>query len=146
MAEMNRLFLIGRLTRDPEMRYTPSGTAVAELRLAANHTYRTRDGEKREEVCFIDASVMGRGAEVVKEYLSKGREILVEGRLRFETWETKEGDKRSKHKMMVDRFQFLGSGAGARAAGAGAGGEGYESGGSRSSQPSSDEDSDDLPF
>ena len=109
MAELNKVLLIGRLTKDPELRYTPSGTAVADFRLAANHSYRTRDNEKREEVCFIDINVMGRSAEIAKEYLGKGREVFVEGRLQLSSWDGPDGQKRSKYRVIADRFQFLGS-------------------------------------
>ena len=110
MAELNKVMLIGRLTKDPEMRYTPSGTAITDFRLAANHSYRTRDNEKREEVCFIDINVIGRGAEVAKEYLAKGREVFIEGRLQLNTWDGPDGQKRSKYRVVADRFQFLGPG------------------------------------
>ena len=108
MAELNKVMLIGRLTKDPEMRYTPSGTAITDFRLAANHSYRTRDNEKREEVCFIDINIIGRGAEVAKEYLAKGREVFIEGRLQLNTWDGPDGQKRSKYRVVADRFQFLG--------------------------------------
>ena len=109
MTELNKVLLIGRLTKDPELKYTSSGTAVTELRLASNHTYKVNN-EKREEVCFVDVTLWGRSAETVKEYMSKGREILIEGRLQFEQWESQDGQKRSKHRIVADRFQFIGSG------------------------------------
>jgi len=141
MTELNKIILIGRLTRDPELRYTPGGAAVAELRLAANHTYRTRDNEKREEVCFFDVSIFGRSAETAKQYLQKGREVLVEGRLKFDTWEGQDGQKRSKHSIFADRFQFIGSGRGERSAAAGADGGSYDA-----PAPAPGGDEDDLPF
>jgi single-strand DNA-binding protein len=107
MAELNKVLLIGRLTKDPELRYTPGGIAVAEFRMAVNHTYRTKE-EKREETCFIDISVLGRSAEVIKEYLQKGREVFVEGRLQLDSWETPNGEKRSRYKVIADRWQFIG--------------------------------------
>jgi single-strand DNA-binding protein len=144
MAELNKVLMIGRLTKDPEIRFTPSGTKVAEFRLAVNHTYRTRDGEKREETCFLDVSVMGRSADTVENYLTKGREVFVEGRLQFNTWETQNGEKRSKHRMVADRFQFLGG----RGTGRGPDEDAYEE---RSSSHQAVADSggseeDDLPF
>lgn len=130
MAELNKVLLIGRLTKDPDLRYTPGGLAVAEFRLAVNHTYRTKE-EKREETCFVDVSVFGRSGEVVKQYLQKGREVFVEGRLQFDAWEGPNGEKRSKHRVIADRFQFLGSGSGA-------GGSKQDSGSSFDSQGSDD--------
>ena len=109
MASYNKVILMGRLTRDPELKYLPSGTAVARLGLAVNHTYTDRQsGERKEEVCFIDLDAFGRTAETMNEYLQKGRAVLIEGRLRFRTWETDDGQRRSKHEVRVDRFQFVG--------------------------------------
>jgi single-strand DNA-binding protein len=126
MSEYNKVILIGRLTKDPELRYTPSGTAVSQLRLAVNHTYRTKE-EKKEEVLYIDVNVFGRSAETIKQYLSKGREILVEGRLQQDDWTDKNtGQKRTAYRVVADRFNFIGSG---RGAGAGAGGGGGGGGG-----------------
>ncbi len=142
MAELNKVMMIGRLTKDPEVKYTSSGAAVAELRLAVNHTYRAKD-EKREETCFIDVNLWGRSAETAKEYLSKGREIFVEGRLQQSNWETQSGEKRSKIRMVADRFQFLGGRGGDRqsmAADAGGGSSEYHGGGDTSAPD------DDLPF
>ena len=100
---------MGNLTRDPELKYLPSGTAVARLGLAVNHSYTDRQtGEKKEEVCFVDLDAFGRTAEVMNEYLQKGRTVLIEGRLRYRTWETDDGQKRGKHDVFVERFQFVG--------------------------------------
>ncbi len=104
---INRVFLAGNLTKDPELRYMPSGMPVANLRLAVNRRYRNKSGEEAEETCFIDVVVYGKMAEVCNEYLSKGRNILVEGRLRLETWETDAG-RRSKHVVVADNITFLG--------------------------------------
>ena len=115
MAELNKVLLIGRLTKDPELRFTPSGTAVAQLRMAVNHTYRTGEGgkEKKEEVLYIDVSVFGRSAETVKQYLSKGRELFIEGRLRQDEWTDKTtNQKRISYNVVADRFQFIGGGQG----------------------------------
>jgi single-strand DNA-binding protein len=123
MAELNKILLIGRLTKDPELRYTPAGSAVAQLRMAVNHTYRSKE-EKKEEVLYIDVSVFGRSAETVKQYLSKGREVFIEGRLQQNDWTDKTGQKRTTFRVVADRFQFIGgSGRGAGAAGAAGGGE-----------------------
>ena len=108
MVSLNRVLLGGNLTRDPEVRYTPSGKAVADLGLAVNRKYRTSDGQDREDTCFVDLVVWGRQAETCSEYLGKGSPVLVEGRLQFDQWE-KDGQKNSKLKVVADRVQFLGS-------------------------------------
>src|SRR5687767_14245042 len=133
MANYNKIILVGNLTRDPQLRYLPSQMPVVDFGLAVNHKYRTKAGEDREEVCFIDCSAFGRGAEVINQYCQKGKQILVEGRLKFDTWEDKQGGgKRSKHSVFVDNFQFLGGrdagqGGGGGRDNAGAGGPSYES-------------------
>lgn len=108
MASFNKVILMGNLTRDPELRVTPKGTAVCQLGIAVNQTYRDREGNNHEETTFVDVDVFGRQAEVIAKYMTKGRPILVEGRLKLDTWETKEGDKRSKLKVVLDNFQFVG--------------------------------------
>lgn len=109
MANYNKVILVGNLTRDPQLRYLPSQMAVVDFGLAINHKYKTGQGEEREEVCFIDCSAFGKQAEIINQYCQKGKPILVEGRLKYETWEDKQGGgKRSKHKVMIDSFQFLG--------------------------------------
>src|SRR6185503_8159855 len=113
MASFNKVILMGNLTRDPELRYTPKGTAVAKLGLAVNRVYTTESGEKKEEVTFIDVDAFARQAEIISQYLKKGRPILVEGRLRQETWDDKAtGQKRSKLSVVLENFQFLDSGKG----------------------------------
>jgi len=109
MANLNKVFLIGNLTRDPELRYSPSGTAVAKFGLATNRVYKGQDGEKKEEVCFVDIVAFGKTAEVCANYLSKGKQAFFEGRLQFNTWETPEGQKRSKLEVIVERMQLLGA-------------------------------------
>jgi single-strand DNA-binding protein len=109
MADLNRVFLAGRLTRDPEVRYTPSGTAVADLGVAVTDTYRNRAGETVEQTCFVDVVVWGRQAETTGEYLGKGSPLLIEGRLQLDQWENQQGEKRSKLRVKADRVQFLGS-------------------------------------
>jgi len=111
MVSVNSVFLGGNLTRDPEVRYTPQGTAVATFGLAVNHSYRTRDGEQKEEVCFIEIETWGRQAETCEQYLRKGSPVLVEGRLKYDTWEGNDGQKRSRHKVRAQRVQFLSSGS-----------------------------------
>ena len=109
MASYNKVILMGNLTRDPELKYLPSGAAVANVGLAVNRVYNDRQsGERKEEVCFVDLDAFGRTAEIINEYFQKGRPILVEGRLRFQTWDTDDGQRRSKHSVMVDRFEFVG--------------------------------------
>ncbi len=107
MASLNKVLLIGNLTRDPELRYTQDGTAVADFGLAINRRFKGRDGQQRDETCFVDVTVWAKQAEVACEYLSKGRLVFVEGRLRLDTWE-KEGQKRSKLSVVAQRVQFLG--------------------------------------
>ena len=108
MASLNKVFLIGNLTRPPELRYTPSGTAVADLRLAVNRNYTTQGGEKREETCFLTVVVWGKQAESCGEYLDKGSPIMVEGRLQTRDWETKDGQKRNVVEVVAERVQFMG--------------------------------------
>jgi single-strand DNA-binding protein len=108
MASLNKVFLIGNLTRDPELRHTPKGTSVGDLRLAINMNYRTADGTEREEVCYVDIVTWGRQAETCKDYLNKGSPILVEGRLQFEQWEGQNGEKRNRLRVNAERVQFLG--------------------------------------
>ena len=114
MASLNKVMLIGNLTRDPEIKYTPKGTAIADIGLACNRTYTTDSGEKREEVTFIDVTLWGRVAEIVGEYCKKGRPLFVEGRLQLDTWDDKAtGQKRSKLKVVGENIQLLGSREGA---------------------------------
>lgn len=108
MANLNRVFLIGNLTRDPELRYIPSGTAVANFGLATNRVYTTQDGERKEEVCFVDIVAWSRTAEACANYLSKGSPVFIEGRLQYDSWETEDGQKRSRLRVIADRVQFLG--------------------------------------
>jgi single-strand DNA-binding protein len=108
MANLNKVFLMGRLTFDPELRRTPSGTAVTELRMAVNRQYSSREGERNEETLFIDVTVWDRQAENCCQYLKKGRSVHVEGHLKMDTWDDKTtGEKRSKVKVLAERVQFL---------------------------------------
>ncbi|MCO6437517.1 MAG: single-stranded DNA-binding protein [Phycisphaerae bacterium] len=108
MASFNRIILLGNLTRDPQLSYTASNVAVCKFGLATNHRWRDKDGNQREETCFVDCTVFGRGGETFNQYMSKGRSVLVEGRLQLNQWTTPEGDKRSKHEVLVDNFTFVG--------------------------------------
>ena len=119
MASLNKVLLIGNLTRPPELRYTPSGTAVADLRLAVNNDYTTQSGERRQEASFLTVIVWGKQAESCSEYLDKGSEIFVEGRIQVRDWEGKDGQKRTATEVVAERVQFMsrtkGAGAGAPA-------------------------------
>ena len=108
MASLNKVLLIGNLTRQPELRYTPSGTAVADLRLAVNRNYTTQTGEKREETCFLTVVVWGKQAESCREYLDKGSPVFVEGRIQTRDWEAKDGQKRTATEVVAERVQFMG--------------------------------------
>lgn len=108
MANLNKVFLMGNLTRDPELRYTPAGKAVASFGIAINRVWTAESGEQKKDVCYVDISIFGRRAEVVGEYFSKGNPIFIEGRLRFNQWETKDGQKRNTLSVVADNFQFVG--------------------------------------
>ena len=107
MANLNQVFLIGNLTRDPELRYVPSGKAVANLGLAVNQVFTTQEGERKEEVCFVRIVAWGKQAENCSQYLSKGSQIFVEGRLQSRSWETEDGTKRNTLEIVARRVQFL---------------------------------------
>ncbi len=162
MANLNKVYLMGRLTRDPELRYTPKGTAVADLGMAINR-YRSggEGGERTEETTFVDVTMWGRQAELASQYLGKGREVFIEGRLQLDSWEDKSsGQKRSKLKVVGEGMQFIG-GPGGQSQGEGGSAGFQQSGGGESSQgmsapsnspepssPPSDfqEEEDDIPF
>lgn len=108
MAGYNRVILLGNLTRDPQLRYLPNNLAVCEFGLAVSRRFRDRDGNQKEDVCFVDVSAFGRQGETINQYMSKGRPILIEGRLRYDTWTGQDGQKRSKLSVVVDTFQFVG--------------------------------------
>lgn len=162
MASVNKVILIGNVTRDPEVKYTPKGTAVAEVGIALNRVYTADNGERREETTFVDVTFWGKQAELAGQYLTKGRPVYVEGRLQLDTWEDRQsGQKRSRLRVVGETLQFLGS----RPAGAGGGGGGSshfeesERPASSSSRPSSsrpskpasdpppgEDEEDDIPF
>ncbi len=124
MANFNKVILAGNLTRDPQLSTLPSGSSVCELGMAITRKWRDqRSNEMREEVCFVDMRAYGRPAETLNQYMSKGRPLLVEGRLKFDRWEAKDGTKRSKLYVVVDTFQFLGAPGGAPGGGQGGGRE-----------------------
>lgn len=160
MASFNKVILMGNLTRDPEVRYTPKGSAVTDIGLAVNRVYSTDQGEKREETTFVDITLWGRTAEIAGEYLKKGRPVLIEGRLQLDSWDDKQsGQKRSKLKVIGESMQLLGGrggGEGGDEGGGGGGGSGFRQGGGgggggRSSAPPprqapSEPDDDEIPF
>lgn len=158
MANVNKVILIGNVTRDPEVKFTPKGSAVTDIGLAINRNYTLDNGEKREETTFVDVELWGRLAEIAGEYAKKGRPIYIEGRLRMDSWEDKtSGQKRSRMKVVGENLQLLGGRPGGSSSG---GGVDYEGGGhseQRTSQrpatprpssppPSSSEPDDDIPF
>ena len=122
MASYNRVILLGNLTRDPEIKYIPSGTAVSDIGLAVNDRHKNSAGEWVDEPVFVDVTLWARTAEVASEYLSKGSPVLIEGRLKFDTWETNDGQKRSKLRVVCERMQMLGSRGGSGGGGGDGGG------------------------
>jgi len=161
MPNLNKVMLMGNLTRDPELRYTPNNTAVANLGMAINRTwFNKQTNEKQEETTFVDLEAWGRTAEVLNQYLKKGRPLYVEGRLKLDTWQDKEsGGNRSKLKIVVETFEFLDSRGGpGNEGGPGGGGGGYQQsqggggGGGRSQAPANagpahqPVEEDDIPF
>jgi single-strand DNA-binding protein len=111
MGNFNKVFLLGNLTRDPELRYTPKGMAIAKLGMAINRSWRDESGASKEEVTFVDVDAFGRQAEVVSQYLKKGRPVFIEGRLKLDSWEDKQtNQKRSKLTVVLESFQFVDSG------------------------------------
>ncbi len=148
MASFNKVILLGNLTRDPEVRYTPKGSAVADLGIAVNRQYTLENGEKREEVTFVDVTFWGRTAEVAGEYLKKGRPVFIEGRLQLDTWDDKQsGQKRSRLKVIGEMMQMLGSRPGA---GSGEEGDQQRPSGRPAPPPKSaapaEPDDDEIPF
>ena len=124
MASFNKVILLGNLTRDPEVRYTPKGSAVCDLGIAINRQYTLDSGEKREEVTYVDVVLWSRLAEIAGEYLKKGRPIFIEGRLQLDTWDDKQsGQKRSKLRVVGETMQLLGGRPPGTGAGGGEGGE-----------------------
>jgi single-strand DNA-binding protein len=124
MASYNRVVLLGNLTRDPELRYLASGTAVTDIGLAVNDRRKNANGEWVDEVTFVDVTMWARTAEVASEYLTKGSPVLIEGRLKLDSWETNDGQKRSKLKVVCERMQMLGARAPGQGGPGGAGGQG----------------------
>ncbi len=161
MANLNKVMLIGNVTRDPEIKYTPKGSAVTDLGIAVNRVFTPDGGEKREETTFVDVTLWGRQAEIAGEYCKKGRSIYIEGRLQLDSWEDKaSGQKRSKLRVVGENFQLLGPRPTGAGAGGGSeedyserpqrrepqsgGGGGFSSGRSTAQQPPLEDD--DIPF
>lgn len=157
MASFNKVILVGNLTRDPEVKYTTGGTAVTEIGLAVNRSwFDKQSNQRKEEVTFVDVTLWGRTAEIAGEYLSKGRSVLIEGRLQLDSWEDKtSGQKRSKLRVVGENMTMLGSrgeggggggGGGGGRSGGGGGGSGAGGGGARSAAPEpADSFYDDMP-
>jgi len=155
-ASYNKVLLMGNLTRDPELRYTPKGTAVAKIGLAVNRTWKSESGEQKEEVSFIDIDAFGRQAEVLAQYMKKGSPLFVEGRLKLDTWEDKNTKQKvSKLKVVLESFNFIGGPREGAAAGGGGGGGNFRSAPNTSSAPVSapepsepdiPQEPDDVPF
>lgn len=108
MASYNRVILMGNLTRDPEVRHASGGSSVCNTGLAVNRTWTDGQGQRQESVCFVDLTLFGKQADTFAQYMHKGRPVLIEGRLDFQQWDDKDGGKRSRHVVIVERFQFLG--------------------------------------
>lgn len=150
MANYNKVLLMGNLTRDVELRQTPNGHSVANIGLAVNRKFKGNDGQEREETTFVDCEAWGRTAEVLAQYLSKGRPVFIEGRLKLDQWQDKDGSNRSKLRVVVEGFQFIdsrGSSAGGNRGGAESEGR-YPAGSSQATGSSNFEaiDDDDIPF
>jgi single-strand DNA-binding protein len=144
MANLNKVLLLGNVTRDPEVRYTPKGSAVCDLGVAVNRAYTTDSGEKREEVTFVDVTLWGRTAEVASEYLKKGRPVFIEGRLQMDTWDDKQtGQKRTRLRVVADNMQLLG---GRPSGGSEVPGEGRQTSVPPKKSAPSEPDEDEIPF
>jgi single-strand DNA-binding protein len=144
MANLNKVLLLGNVTRDPEVRYTPKGSAVCDLGVAVNRSYTTDSGEKREEVTFVDVTLWGRTAEVASEYLKKGRPVFIEGRLQMDTWDDKQtGQKRTRLRVVAENMQLLG---GRSPGGAESPGESRQTSPPPKKSASSEPDEDEIPF
>ena len=115
----NKVIMIGNLTRDIELKYLPSGSAIAKSAIATSHKYKMQTGEQKEEVCFLDFTVFGKAGEVLNQYVRKGSKVMLEGRLVFEQWQAQDGSNRSRHTLRVDEFKFLDSKADSANAGGG---------------------------
>ena len=145
MANYNKVILIGNLTRDPQLSYLPSQTAVVEFGVATTRKYKKQDGSQGEEVCFVDCQMFGKRAEVINRYLNKGAPIMIEGRLKFDSWQAQDGTKRSRLRVFVENFEFIGAPRGAGNAGGAAVAEGSATATQADAPPPLD-GGDDIPF
>lgn len=137
MASFNKVILLGNLTRDPQLKYLPSQTAVAEFGIACNRKFKSAAGEDREEVTFVDITAFGKQAELINQYFTKGKPIFIEGRLKFDSWEDKQGGgKRSRLTVVLENFQFIGGRDGGGGGGGGGRSQGYEGGPDEGGGPS----------
>ena len=143
MANFNRVLLIGNLTRDPQLSYTPNQTAVVDFGMATNRRWTGQDGSQREETCFVDCRMFGKRAEVINKYCKRGNPLFVEGRLTFDSWEAQDGSKRSKLRVTVENFEFISGGG---TGGGGGGGQARQNTGSMDSQVPQQSGEDDIPF
>ncbi len=149
MASYNKVLLMGNLTRDVELKHVAGNQAVAEIGLAVNRRYKTKEGEEREETTFVDCEAWGRTAEVMKQYLSKGRPVFVEGRLKLDQWKDKDGQNRSKMRVVIENFQFIGGPAGGGSAGGPQRGDGAQRSESHSAHSTEEHiatQGEDIPF
>lgn len=135
MASLNKVLLMGNMTRDPQLSYLPSQTAVVEFGLAISRRFKKQDGSQGEETCFVDCQMFGKRAEVVNKYFKKGEPIFVEGRLKFDSWQGQDGTKRSKLRVFVENFEFIGKGGG-----------GSQGGGAAQGQSSFDQSPPEAPY
>ncbi len=140
MSNFNKVLLMGNFTRDPQLTYLPSQTAVVDFGLAVNRRWKSREGEDKDETCFVDCRMFGKRAEVINKYCKKGNPLFIEGRLTFDSWTSQDGTKRSKLRVTVENFEFLGgaSGQGAR--------QTEQNAGQADSQVEQNRNSDDIPF
>lgn len=140
MASINKVLLLGNLTRDPQLSYTPNQTAVVDFGMATNRKWVGQDGSQREETCFVDCRMFGKRAEVINKYCKKGNPLFIEGRLTFDSWEAQDGSKRSKLRVTVENFEFMGGGGGSGTGQARQSTNEYSSGGQQQASE------DDIPF
>ena len=142
MSSFNKILLMGNLTRDPQLSYMPSQTAVVDFGLATNRKWTGKDGSQKDETCFVDCRAFGKLAENINKYLKKGMPLFVEGRLTFDTWTGKDGSKHSKHRVTVENFKFIGPASGSATASAGQ----AEAPAAEENEPQSQKGDDDIPF
>ncbi len=140
MSNFNKVLLMGNLTRDPQLTYLPSQTAVVEFGLAVNRRWKSREGEDKDETCFVDCRMFGRRAEVINKYCKKGNPLFIEGRLTFDSWQAQDGTKRSKLRVTVENFEFIGGGSGQGAR------QTEQKAGETDSQVEQNKGADDIPF